>query len=977
MLCHPRTFLSGSQSKWIRNGIFVNTAINYLSMRISILLSAFFLLFLYQVSAQVGFVNRNDLLREKDLHSAVPVGIADMNGDGLDDIVSLNIGSTLYIQYQTPDSARPFVRYKVPVSVDNAEQNDLSIADFNNDGANDILVAGSYDRIKVLYGVPFTYTFNLTYIVVNPFFSQGASTGDFNHDGWVDAVILNDNGANYTLLNDGTGTLVEQDLFDFVTVPSSDNSGNYGSVYTDFDMDGDLDFYIAKCRQGVNSPADPRRIDVLFVNDGQGNYTEDAARYGLADGRQTWTADFGDIDNDGDMDLFKTQHDVISELFENINNDTFINITPQTGLNIGGVPLQGMFRDFDNDGFQDILVSGDRVDFYRNNGDKTFTKQDPFASVIFGTYALGDLNHDGFTDVYASRVIPFNNPDLLREDILYLNATNDNHFLAVTLKDETSNLPTVGAMALLYGPWGIQVREVRGGEQYGVSNSHQMIFGLGSETSYDSLVIRWPDGVRQAFNSLEVDETTTILRSGCTIIDLEVFPSRAVLCNNDSLVLKIPEASACFINWSNGSSEDSIVVKEPGLYFAYLKCIDECLVRTVPIEVFGDPDTIQPSISYTENPQRCHGEIAVLALPSGISYLWSTGETTQVIEVDQTGDYYAFVGGYCKAQQSDTVHLDFFTPDLPVTTQDTFLPGESAILTATGDSILWFADPNGESQIGSGNIIQLDDLTDTTTIYAQNFKPIDGQDFQLGPVTQEGINKYNAAFVNGGLLFEVYEPIILHQITVYTDSVGTRIIDINNGTDFFYEYQIDIEAGTTYIDLEIELPVGVYTISTNTDLNNLVFGENNPYLWRSSAGILYPFEIPGVMSITNSTFGSDFYYYFYDWKVSTVDKYCSSDLVPATAVLDLGTATKEFGSGDYPIVLAPNPTNGLTTLTIKTSGGVDILMTSIEGSVMYSQLNIASENGNILLDVSAFPAGMYLVKIVQQGKMYTRKIIRL
>ena len=86
---------------------------------------------------------------------------------------------------------------------------------------------------------------------------------------------------------------------------------------------------------------------MIFVNDGQGNYTEDAANYGLADGRQTWTADFGDIDNDGDMDLFKTQHDVISELYENIDNDTFINITPNTGLNIGGVPLQGMLRDLD------------------------------------------------------------------------------------------------------------------------------------------------------------------------------------------------------------------------------------------------------------------------------------------------------------------------------------------------------------------------------------------------------------------------------------------------------------------------------------------------------------------------------------------------------------------------------------------------------------------------------------------------------
>ena len=298
-----------------------------------------------------------------------------------------------------------------------------------------------------MYSIPYTSSFNLTQIIVTPFFSQGASSGDFNHDGWVDVVMLNDNGLNYTLLNDGTGNLVEQDLFNFVTIPPSDNSGNYGSLYTDFDMDGDSDFYIAKCRQGVNSPSDPRRIDVIFVNDGQGNYTEDAANYGLADGRQTWTADFGDIDNDGDMDLFKTQHDVISELYENIDNDTFINITPNTGLNIGGVPLQGMLRDFDNDGFQDILVSGDRLDYYHNNGDKTFTKTTPFGNVVFGTFALGDLNKDGFTDVYASRVIPFNNPDQLREDILFLNEKNDNHYLGMNLRDTAGNPSAIGATA--------------------------------------------------------------------------------------------------------------------------------------------------------------------------------------------------------------------------------------------------------------------------------------------------------------------------------------------------------------------------------------------------------------------------------------------------------------------------------------------------------------------------------------------------
>ncbi|MEO6132772.1 MAG: VCBS repeat-containing protein, partial [Saprospiraceae bacterium] len=439
-------------------------------------------LFSLFISAQAQFEKRNDLLAGGALHSGVPVAIADMNGDGFDDIVTLDNGTILIVEYQTPDPGRPFVRYAVPVIIDVADdqQNDIVIADFNNDGANDIFITGTFDKTKVLYGIPHTYTFNFTNITVSPFFSQGASSGDFNGDGWVDVVALNDDAANYTYLNDGTGNLVVQPLFNFVTVPPSDNSGNYGCLYTDFDSDGDLDFYIAKCRQGVTNPNDPRRIDLLFVNDGLNNYTQSAATYGLADKHQTWTADFGDIDNDGDLDLFKTEHDVISALFENIDNDTFIDITPTSGLNVVGIPLQGMIRDFDNDGWQDILVSGDIVQFWHNNRDHTFTKQPLFDNTIFGTFALGDLNHDGFTDVYASSVQPFNNPNQSKDDILYLGVKNANHFLSLDLIQNEGNPYAIGAMAIMYSDLGIQVREVRGGEQYGVSNSYNMIFGLGA-----------------------------------------------------------------------------------------------------------------------------------------------------------------------------------------------------------------------------------------------------------------------------------------------------------------------------------------------------------------------------------------------------------------------------------------------------------------------------------------------------------------
>lgn len=925
---------------------------------------------------QTQFANRNDLLAEKDQHSGVPVGIADMNGDGLDDIVTLNYANRLFIQYQTPDPVRPFVRYELPVTLDASKQNDICIADFNNDGANDILTVGFYDRVKVLYSIPYTYSFNLTHILVVPFFSQGASSGDFNHDGWVDVVMLNDNGLNYTLLNDGAGNLVEQDLFDFVTVPTSDNSGNYGSVYSDFDMDGDSDFYIAKCRIGVNSPDDPRRIDVIFVNDGQGNYTEDAANYGLADGHQTWSADFGDIDNDGDLDLFKTQHDIISELFENINNDTFINITSTSGLNIGGVPLQGMLRDFDNDGFQDILVSGDRLDYYHNNGDKTFTKTNPFGDVIFGTFALGDLNNDGFTDVYASTVEPFNNPDPFREDILFLNEKNDNHFLGLHLKDTAGNPSAIGATATLYGSWGIQVREVRGGEQYGVSSGHSIIFGLGDQTTYDSLIIRWPDGSREQYNQLETDKTWYLTRGGCNKQPLDLLQPLIVLCNDDSVIVKI-DSEFSIVEWSNGTFADSIIIKEEGLYYATLTDFEGCIVRTSPLEVGVDPDTIRPAITYSSNPQLCDGESVMLSLPSAFSYLWSTGESTQSIAATTTGEYYAEVESFCKNLVSDTVVLEFLIPEVPVTTNDTFLPGESAFLSATGDHVKWYADPFGNFQIGNGNIFQLDNLIDTVTIYARNSVFIDGDDFQVGPTQHEGLTKYNSAIFNGGQLFDVLEPIILHQISVYTDSAGTRSIDINNGVDFFYEFHVDLEPGLTVIDLDVELPVDRYTITTNTDINNQVFGTNSPYLWRSSENVVYPYEIQNVVSIYNSNFGEDFYYYFYDWKITTLAKECSSETVPATAVLDLGTATHQATEADQVFSIVPNPTDGLIQLTLKTEGTCDVEILRMDGVRVLRQLNIAAQDNTIQIDMSAYPSGVYLISVNQYGRMFTQKIVRL
>jgi hypothetical protein len=99
------------------------------------------------------------------------------------------------------------------------------------------------------------------------------SLGDLDNNGRVDVVACHDECPPNIWFTDASGLPVNNNAYiDWTTActgTSGDMSGNYGSTFTDFDNDGDLDFHISHCRQGVNSPTDCRRWDRLFVNDGQ------------------------------------------------------------------------------------------------------------------------------------------------------------------------------------------------------------------------------------------------------------------------------------------------------------------------------------------------------------------------------------------------------------------------------------------------------------------------------------------------------------------------------------------------------------------------------------------------------------------------------------------------------------------------------------------------------------------------------------
>lgn len=481
------------------------------------------------IYGQISFSNQSSMLTTEDFHSIQPVGVADMNGDGLDDVIRLGwytdanniVSQKLCIEYQSTTTGQTFAQYTQDI---NSNPWGLCIADINHDGFNDLLYGGENDDLKLLMGTSNTALGTQTILSIQMFL-QGVNFVDINNDGWLDIYACDDNQANTTYRNDGTG----QFILDNTLIPHDPSGGNYASVWSDYDADGDLDLYISKCRAGASGTTstgalNPERKNLFYRNNGNGSYNEVAQSFlpaplGIADTGQSWAADFADIDNDGDMDLFVLNHPPFpngtnadkSRLYKQITPTSFDDIMDNSGLpDMVYGDWQALFRDFDNDGWVDLIYTGSGPNYgiYRNNGDLTFTKITnafPIALTI-ANCAVGDLNHDGFLDVYASYGSWVQNSPSTPQDRLWINEGNSNHFVAFQLTGVNSNKSAIGARLELYGDWGLQVREIRSGESYGINNSLSQHFGLGSHTTIDSLVIRWPSGIRQTETNLAIDE---------------------------------------------------------------------------------------------------------------------------------------------------------------------------------------------------------------------------------------------------------------------------------------------------------------------------------------------------------------------------------------------------------------------------------------------------------------------------------------
>ncbi len=476
-------------------------------------------------AAMDPFVQSNGLLNNATSHSGAPMAVADMNADGLDDIVRLDGLRDLEIEYQQADGS-----FTISQTIDTMMNSwSLSVADLDGNGYNDIFAGDTFNAKRIYLANEDGTGYTPTDLPGPGIFVQCSSFADINNDGDLDFFVCHDVGKSLVYRGDGTGGLVvDFSNLDPVSTVPSDNSGNYGNVWTDYDLDGDIDLYISKCRQGNNNPQSGERLNLLFENDGKGNYADVAEAVGLLPMGQTWATDFADIDNDGDLDAFVLDHNYIesdapSHLYENDGTGNFTAITDASGMRDGledvGLGIQTHFADFDNDARVDLLISsgnGNHQVFF-NNGDGTFTLDNSVLDVgnrTLQSFAVGDLNNDGSLDIVGGFGASFNQPTG-NPDLLLLNPANDgNNWLKVHLTGIDSNRAAIGAVVQITGAWGTQTREIRAGESYGISHSLTEHFGLGTEESIETLTVTWPSGLVETFDDIDINTTVDITECG-------------------------------------------------------------------------------------------------------------------------------------------------------------------------------------------------------------------------------------------------------------------------------------------------------------------------------------------------------------------------------------------------------------------------------------------------------------------------------
>ncbi len=283
-------------------------------------------------------------------------------------------------------------------------------------------------------------------------YDMGVAVGDYDNDGYEDLYVTA-YGGNRLYHNNGNGTFTD------VTEKSGTvgNGWSTSAAWVDLDNDGLLDLVVLRyldwkfddvwCgehREGYRSYCHPDIfkpiVPLVYHNDGNGHFTEVAAKVGIDKPGKGLGIAIADFDRDGKIDLVVANDSMLEYLYRNKGDGTFeeVGMTAEMAVDSDGRTYAGMgvdFQDYDNDGLPDLIITNlanQRYALYRNNGDSSFS-YDSYISGIAGMTLLHsgwgihffDYDNDGRKDILIAQghdldTIELNYPQLRYKEPMLL-----------------------------------------------------------------------------------------------------------------------------------------------------------------------------------------------------------------------------------------------------------------------------------------------------------------------------------------------------------------------------------------------------------------------------------------------------------------------------------------------------------------------------------------------------------------------------
>lgn len=346
-------------------------------------------------------------------------------------------------------------------------------------------------------------------------FGLAVTVTDVNNDGWLDIYVSNDyNEEDYLYINQQDGRFKEsvRDFTGHVSLFSmgSDGADLNNDFYPDLvtmDMMPEFNFNqksilgpenYDKYRELINKGFHNQTMrNMLHLNQGNGTFSEIGQYAGISHTDWSWAVLAADFDNDGWKDIFIT-----NGYARNYLDMDFLNYMVSERIKANQSSqveaLTGLI-----DKMPPIFVANY---LYHNNGDLTFTNRAKEwglgALTVSNAASYADLDGDGDLDL-----IVCHHNDMVS---IYRNNTErlfDRQFLKVKLKGKGMNTSGIGAKVQVFSAGNQMQQELIPSRGYQSAVDHELVFGLGTATSIDSLRVFWPGGGTQVLENIPVNES--------------------------------------------------------------------------------------------------------------------------------------------------------------------------------------------------------------------------------------------------------------------------------------------------------------------------------------------------------------------------------------------------------------------------------------------------------------------------------------